>query len=164
MLPRLVAARGTTAGLLISGVIWGLWHFPLTLLGYNYPELGAWAAPFFIGFCTLFAVPIGWLRLASGSVWPSAVAHASVNASAGAVLLVADAANPPSVHVAGLTGLVGWALLAVVAAVALADLRRRPPQPAPPSATGTDTATGLPAARLPGGKHEQRGGGAVINS
>jgi membrane protease YdiL (CAAX protease family) len=127
MLPRLVETRGTTVALLLSGVIWGLWHFPLTLLGYNYPELGAWAAPFFIGFCVLFAVPIGWLRLTSGSVWPSAVAHAALNASAGLIVLVADVSTPPKLQYAGITGLVGWALLAGLAGLALANLRRHPP-------------------------------------
>ena len=35
LLPRLTGTRGVVAGLLLSGVIWGLWHAPLTLLGHN---------------------------------------------------------------------------------------------------------------------------------
>ncbi|WP_440097694.1 lysostaphin resistance A-like protein [Streptosporangium sp. H16] len=116
LLPRLMPL-GTWRALLVSGVIWGLWHFPLTLRGYNYPELGAWAAPMFIVFCVTFGALLGWLRLYSGSVWPAVVGHGSLNASAGLMLLVGDAADPPVFAVAGITGLVGSALLAVVSAL-----------------------------------------------
>ncbi|MEV1178953.1 CPBP family intramembrane glutamic endopeptidase, partial [Nonomuraea sp. NPDC049784] len=80
LLPRLVSSNGMLAGLVFTGAIWGVWHAPLTLLGYNYPRLGSWAALFFIGFCVLFGVLAGWLRLRTGSVWPSVVAHGSLNA------------------------------------------------------------------------------------
>ncbi|MGS2640618.1 CPBP family glutamic-type intramembrane protease [Streptosporangium sp. LJ11] len=116
LLPRLTPL-GTWRALLVSGVIWGLWHFPLTLRGYNYPELEAWAAPMFIVFCVTFGALLGWLRLYSGSVWPAVVGHGSLNASAGLMLLVGDAAEPPVFTVAGITGLVGSALLAVVSAL-----------------------------------------------
>src|SRR5690606_38859285 len=92
-------------GLLLSGVIWGLWHAPLTLLGYNYPGLGPWAALYFVGFCVLAGVVFGWLRLRCGRVWPAVVAHGALNATAAAVLVLGDVA-----------GLVGWALLAAVGA------------------------------------------------
>ncbi|MEV7802672.1 CPBP family intramembrane glutamic endopeptidase [Microbispora sp. NPDC088329] len=101
--------------LVLSGVIWGLWHAPLTLKGYNYPALGAWAAPVFIGFCVIFGALLGWVRLRSRSVWPAVVAHASVNATTGLALLLGDAAAPPNPALAGITGVVGWVLLAVVA-------------------------------------------------
>ncbi|MBN6057114.1 CPBP family intramembrane metalloprotease [Nonomuraea sp. RK-328] len=127
--PRLVAARGTVAGLALSGVIWGLWHAPLTLLGYNYVRLGPWAALYFVGFCVLAGVVFGWLRLRSGSVWPAVVAHGSVNAVTGFVLLLGDASAPPDPVVAGFTGLVGWAVLAVTAVVLLRFFPVRPPGP-----------------------------------
>ncbi|MEU4534653.1 CPBP family intramembrane glutamic endopeptidase [Streptosporangium sp. NPDC023825] len=116
MLPRLTPL-GTWRALLVSGVIWGLWHFPLTLRGYNYPELGAWAAPMFVVFCVTFGALLGWLRLYSGSVWPAVVGHGSLNSSAGLMLLIGDAADPPVFAVAGITGLVGSALMAVVSAL-----------------------------------------------
>lgn len=33
---------GTLPALLVSGVIWGLWHAPIILLGYNYPDAPRW--------------------------------------------------------------------------------------------------------------------------
>ncbi|MEV0379868.1 CPBP family intramembrane glutamic endopeptidase [Nonomuraea sp. NPDC050643] len=129
LLPRLTSTNGMVAGLLMSGAIWGLWHAPLTLLGYNYPRLGSWAALFFIGFCVLAGVLIGWLRLRTGSVWPAVVAHGSLNAVAPPALLLGSAAAPPNEVLAGITGLVGWVLLALVGAVLLRFFPVRPPQP-----------------------------------
>jgi membrane protease YdiL (CAAX protease family) len=116
LLPRLVS-YGTFRGLLFGGVIWGLWHFPITLLGYNYPNLGGWAAPYFIIACVFLGLTMGWLRLYSGSVWPSVIAHGSLNATAGLILLAGNAAAPPRLEVAGITGPVGWVLLAALAIV-----------------------------------------------
>ncbi|MEU8379740.1 CPBP family intramembrane glutamic endopeptidase [Streptosporangium sp. NPDC048865] len=129
LLPRLMPL-GTGRALLVSGVIWGLWHFPLTLRGYNYPELGAWAAPMFIVFCVAFGALLGWLRLRSGSVWPAVVGHGSLNASAGLMLLIGDAADPPVFAVAGITGLLGSVLLAVVSALLFAYRPVERPVPA----------------------------------
>ncbi|MEU9834822.1 CPBP family intramembrane glutamic endopeptidase [Streptosporangium sp. NPDC048047] len=115
LLPRLMP-MGTWRALLVSGVIWGAWHAPLTLRGYNYPELGAWAAPMFVVFCVAFGALLGWLRLRSGSIWPAVIGHASLNGSGGLIMLVGDAAAPPHLAVAGITGLVGSALIAVLTA------------------------------------------------
>ncbi|MEV4458445.1 CPBP family intramembrane glutamic endopeptidase [Microbispora sp. NPDC049633] len=103
--------------LVLSGVIWGLWHAPLTLKGYNYPALGAWAAVLFVGFCVIFGALLGWVRLRSRSVWPAVAAHASVNATTGLALLLGDAAAPPNPALAGISGIVGWVLLALVVLV-----------------------------------------------
>jgi membrane protease YdiL (CAAX protease family) len=123
LLPRLVSRWGVTGGLVVSGVIWGLWHFPATLRGYNFPELGAWAAVFFIVSCILLAIPLGWLRLVSGSVWPAVVAHGALNATTGLVDFVGDAAEPPVMHLAGLSGITGWMILAPLSLLCLRHLR-----------------------------------------
>lgn len=127
--PRLAGRYGVLPGLLLSGLVWGLWHAPLTLLGYNYPALGPWAAAYFTGFCVVAGVVFGWLRLRSGSVWPAVVAHGALNATASSVLLLGDAAAPPDLVVVGLTGVVGWVLLAACGAALLRFLPVRQPQP-----------------------------------
>ncbi|MEV7964579.1 CPBP family intramembrane glutamic endopeptidase [Sphaerisporangium sp. NPDC088356] len=114
LLPALTDSHGPLIALPLSGVAWGLWHSPLTLLGYNYPVLGPWAGAYFTGFCILGGLVLGWLRLRSNSVWPAVVGHGAMNASAPAILLLGDAKAEPNVVVAGLTGLVGWALLALL--------------------------------------------------
>ncbi|GIH94587.1 lysostaphin resistance A-like protein [Planobispora siamensis] len=128
LLPRLMPL-GTARALLLSGMIWGAWHAPLTLRGYNYPELGAWAAPMFVVFCVAYGALLGWFRLRTGSVWPAVVGHGALNASAGLTLLLGDASAPPNLAVAGITGLAGSALLAVISAALFA---RRPVRPSAP--------------------------------
>jgi membrane protease YdiL (CAAX protease family) len=77
---QLIERLGLLKGIALVGLIWALWHLPLLLAGYNYPDhplLGALvlfpieliAASFFLG----------WLTLRSGSFWPAAVAHGAVN-------------------------------------------------------------------------------------
>ncbi|RJL31446.1 CPBP family intramembrane glutamic endopeptidase [Bailinhaonella thermotolerans] len=137
LLPRLMP-YGTAAALVGSGVIWGLWHAPLELLGRNYPALGAWGALFFTGFCVIFGAVLGRLRMITGSVWPAVVAHGAFNASAPYVLVVAAPGEPPNTALAGPFGLVGWVLMALVA-VALLRVRgpREPlssPSPTAPPA------------------------------
>lgn len=116
LLPRLMG-RGTLFAVVVSGVIWGLWHAPLTLLGYNYAALGPWASLMFVPFCVLFGAVLGWARLSTASVWPAVVGHGALNASAGIPMLVADAAAAPNLALAGPLGVVGMVLLAVVALV-----------------------------------------------
>ncbi|TYB61058.1 CPBP family intramembrane metalloprotease [Nonomuraea sp. PA05] len=133
LVPRLVSSDGVLPGLLLSGAIWGVWHAPLTLLGYNYPRLGSWAALAFIPFCVVAGVVMGWLRLRTGSVWPAVVAHASLNAIAGVALLLGDAAVPPNELLAGITGVVGWALIGLLGAALLRFFPVRPAQPPQPA-------------------------------
>lgn len=75
MLTRLVDA-GIPAPILVSGVIWGLWHTPLILSGQyaSGPHPLASAAVFV---CTVIGIGfiIAWLRLSSGSIWPCIWAH-----------------------------------------------------------------------------------------
>lgn len=115
LLPRL-APLGTWPALLLTGVVWGVWHAPLILLGYNYGRTDALGVLLMVGFCVLTGVGIGALRMRSGCVWPGALAHGAVNTSASTFLLVL---SPDPAHGIGLTllGATGWAVLALLAVV-----------------------------------------------
>jgi membrane protease YdiL (CAAX protease family) len=127
LLPRLAPLGGAWAAI-ISGIVWGLWHAPLILLsGYNFPG-HPWLG---IGGMVLFTVALGvifaWLRFRSGSVWPSTLAHAALNAQAAIGLLVLAPAGdsllrPP-------VGLIGVAPFAVVAIILIATGRLRAEHP-----------------------------------
>jgi uncharacterized protein len=117
---------GTLGMVLVSGLVWGLWHAPLILLGYNYP-----AAPPLLGVLAMcgttisFGALLAWLRLASNSVWPAALAHGALNASAGLAVVFSAAFFPlDSLRVAPL-GWTGWILPLVLAGVLLATRGRR---------------------------------------
>lgn len=123
LMPRLLG-HGTFRAVLVSGVIWGLWHAPLTLLGYNYANLGPWAALLFVPFCVLYGAVLSWTRLATGSVWPAVVGHSALNSSVTLVVLLGAAGQQPNMVLVGPISVVGMAVLALVVA-ALFGLRRR---------------------------------------
>jgi membrane protease YdiL (CAAX protease family) len=119
---------GTWPALLISGAIWGLWHAPVILLGYDFGEPNALGVLMMVGACTLLGTLFGWLRLRSGSVWPSVFAHAGLNAVGGLLTLLAAAGTTPNLVVVGPLGLVTWIVMAaVIAGLAVAGQFR--PQP-----------------------------------
>ena len=79
LLPRLMQT-GWPYPLVLSGLVWGIWHFPFIMLtGYAHGAVALSLLMFTLA-TVLFGVFIGWLRLASGSVWVAAMAHASFNA------------------------------------------------------------------------------------
>ncbi|KQR49406.1 metal-dependent membrane protease [Microbacterium sp. Leaf161] len=106
---------GTWPTLLLSGAIWGVWHSPLILLGYNFGRTDITGVLFMIGGCMAWGVLLGWLRLRSASVWPAVLAHGSLNAAAG--LIVIFAASQPDLALAGPLGVAGWIVAAAVIAV-----------------------------------------------
>jgi membrane protease YdiL (CAAX protease family) len=76
LVPRLLPV-GTVPALLISGVLWAVWHLPFNLiLGYN---KGAEGFPLFALDIILFGALLGYLRIRSGSVWPCAILHTAYN-------------------------------------------------------------------------------------
>lgn len=79
MLTRLIDA-GVPQPLLVSGIIWASWHFPLILSGQYAagPHPGISAAIFLVDVVGI-AYVIGILRLRSGSVWPAALLHGAWN-------------------------------------------------------------------------------------
>jgi len=82
---------GRKKSLIISGVIWGVWHWPVIMMGHNYgldypgfPWFGMLAMVWF----TLSAgIIFGWLALRSESVWPAVIAHGALNGIAAIGLL-----------------------------------------------------------------------------
>jgi len=79
MLTRLIDA-GMPQPLLMSGLIWGLWHVPLILAGiYAAGPLPLLSAALFMGAAISSSYVFARLRLATGSVWPAVVLHAAWN-------------------------------------------------------------------------------------
>jgi membrane protease YdiL (CAAX protease family) len=99
---------GRARAMVLTGAIWGIWHAPIILQGHNYPQHPLLGVPLMIAFCVLLGIVLGWLRLASGSVFPAAVGHASVNGPGSTALAFLRSRNDLTV---GLTGLLGQAVL-----------------------------------------------------
>ncbi|GCE28296.1 hypothetical protein KDA_37800 [Dictyobacter alpinus] len=79
MLTRLIDA-GVPQPILVSGLIWSLWHWPLIFL--TAPSIG-WPVVFSACIFLLTITSLGCLearlRLQTGSIWPSVVLHAAWN-------------------------------------------------------------------------------------
>jgi membrane protease YdiL (CAAX protease family) len=93
LLPRLMPL-GQTWAILLSGVIWAIWHLPLNLLtGANG---GLQGFPFWLVWTIGLGVVLGWLRLRAQSVWPAAIMHSQVDTlpRLEGVLLAPTAADP----------------------------------------------------------------------
>jgi membrane protease YdiL (CAAX protease family) len=80
---KFIRKFGLKNGLVLLGIIWGYWHLPVILMGYNFPDnpiLGAFLLmPLGTTFMGIF---LGWLYLRSKSIWTAVLAHASMNLTA----------------------------------------------------------------------------------
>lgn len=94
------------------GLIWGLWHAPLILLGHNYPQHPQLGVLFMMAMCVPLATIIQYIRIKSGSVIVAAIMHGTFNAVAGTTLLFLNDYND---LLDGTAGLVGMAVLFLVA-------------------------------------------------
>jgi len=95
----------------LIGIIWGIWHAPLILLGHNYPEHPV-AGVFMMIIFTLLLSPIfSYVRLKAKSVIAAAVIHGSLNATVGLAIMVIKGGND---LIVGVTGLSGFIVLALV--------------------------------------------------
>lgn len=79
MLTRLIDAR-IPQPVLVSGLIWGLWHVPVVLgAGYAAGPSRVASAVLLVTLATAFGFVFARLRLETGSVWPAIVLHAAWN-------------------------------------------------------------------------------------
>jgi membrane protease YdiL (CAAX protease family) len=120
---RLFAGRPLLAAL-STGMIWSLWHLPLNLRGYNFPNQPVLGMVVFTVGTVLLSIIFGWLRLKTGSIWPASLAHAATNAFGGSMTLLLFAGDPQWIFVSYL-GLLGWLPLGALCAWIVASGRLR---------------------------------------
>jgi len=110
---------GRVRGVLLLGVIWGAWHWPIILMGFNYPGHPVLGVVLMTLYTTGLAVVLGYAVLTSGSVLLSSYLHALNNQVVS--FIVALGFRPfDSVFSFGI-GVCGMAMLAVVAPLVLRD-------------------------------------------
>jgi membrane protease YdiL (CAAX protease family) len=103
---RLFAERPLLAAF-STGIIWGIWHYPLNLRGYNFPNHPILGLLVFPVSTVLLSIIFGWLRLKTGSVWAPSLAHAATNAVGGSLTVLLFLGGPDFLFVSYL-GLLGW--------------------------------------------------------
>ena len=116
LLPKLMAF-GYRKAMIVLGIIWGVWHWPVIAMGHNYgvhypgyPWAGMLAM---VWFTVQFGILLGWITLRSGTVWPAVFGHAAVNGVAGVPVLFYYGMPMP---------LLGPAMTGVIAAIPLTIL------------------------------------------
>ncbi|HLW01801.1 MAG TPA: CPBP family intramembrane glutamic endopeptidase [Ktedonobacterales bacterium] len=67
---------GRVRGVLLVGVVWGAWHWPLILMGFSYPGYPLFGLLLTVLFTMGFAVVLGTAVLRSGSILLAAYLHA----------------------------------------------------------------------------------------
>ncbi len=127
LLPKMSGKFSTVPKLLISGVIWGLWHAPLTIVGHNY-GVGYVGFPFtgilmMCLFCTVMGVFLSYVSLKTESCIPAVLGHGAINGFAAIGIYFTKDGGNPFVGPAP-TGIVGMIPFVIVAVVMAWDLKK----------------------------------------
>jgi CAAX protease family protein len=119
--PKLLPLGGRKT-MLLTGLVWGLWHAPLIAMGHNYgtgypgaPWLGILATVWIMFILGTF---LGWAVLQAGSVWPAVIGHGAFNGIAG-IYVFFTKGNPNLLLGPSAAGLIGSWALAVIAILIL---------------------------------------------
>ncbi|NLN87678.1 MAG: CPBP family intramembrane metalloprotease [Syntrophomonadaceae bacterium] len=122
LLPKLRLLLSDRWALVVTGIIWGLWHAPVIAMGHNYgtdymgyPWLGILMM---VGFCVWLGIIEGYATIKMNSVFPAAMIHSTINAGAGLAILMAKNGSNPLLGPA-ITGLIGGLPFIVVAVILL---------------------------------------------
>ena len=96
MYPMLKDKLGRVKGMILGGVIWGAWHWPIMVLaGYEY-GLEYWGAPFlgmamFCLYATVAGIILDVLYEKTKCIWVPSVGHGAINATVGVPVLMLNA-------------------------------------------------------------------------
>ncbi|PKM62122.1 MAG: CPBP family intramembrane metalloprotease domain-containing protein [Firmicutes bacterium HGW-Firmicutes-4] len=117
LLPKLMEMYSPRVSIVISGIIWGLWHAPIIAMGHNYGT-GYPTAPWggilaMVFFCLVIGSFFSLLVIRTKSFLPAAIAHGSLNGFA--AMSIWFTLGTPSPFIGPLpTGIIGGIGLIVV--------------------------------------------------
>lgn len=95
---------------LVIGLIWGIWHAPLILMGHNYPQHPVAGVLMMIVLCLLLTPFLLYVTIKARSVIAAAVMHGTMNAVAGVSFMAINGGNDLT---SGITGLAGFITLSL---------------------------------------------------
>jgi membrane protease YdiL (CAAX protease family) len=110
---------GRVRGVALVGLIWGIWHWPVIWMGYNYPNHPYLGSLLMVLFSTGLAFLLGYAVLKAKGVWIAAFLHALVNQSFSFFMGFIYAPKDPTFAFG--IGLPGLAVLALLVALVLLD-------------------------------------------
>ncbi len=110
---------GRIRGVMLVGIIWGVWHWPVIWMGYNYPGRPYLGSLLMVAFCVGLAFVLGYAVYKAKGVWIAAFLHALVNQSFSFFMSLVYAPND-SAYSFGI-GIPGLIVLALVVLLILRD-------------------------------------------
>ena len=111
---RLLADRPLLAAV-ATGIIWSLWHLPLNLRGYNFPDQPILGMLVFTVSAIMLSIIFGWFRTKTGSIWSASLGHSATNAIGGNLTLLLFIGAPNWILVS-YVGILAWIPLAILCA------------------------------------------------
>jgi membrane protease YdiL (CAAX protease family) len=108
---------GARKAALLTGVIHGVWHWPLILMTMGLVPGVSFLTPLvYLVFTCSLSILLSWGTLRSGSVWPAALGHGTANAASALPGYLLNGAAIPLIgpDVTGLVGGIGYVVLALV--------------------------------------------------
>ncbi len=123
MSPILKDMLGKTKGLLIGGIIWGIWHWPVIIFaGYEYGR-GYFCEPWagmalFCVVTTVWGILLDYLYERTNCIWLPALGHGAINAIAALPMMITDAAYTNQMILGpapvGIISLIPFAIVAII--------------------------------------------------
>jgi membrane protease YdiL (CAAX protease family) len=110
---------GRIRGVFLLGVIWGIWHWPIIWMGYNYPGEPVLGSVAMVVLCVILAYFLAHAVFKSNGVWTAAYLHALSNQSLSFFILALVA--PTSMLFSFGAGLPSLALGAIIVLLLLRD-------------------------------------------
>ena len=124
LLPKLQKCFPVVPALLINGLIWGVWHAPLTVMGHNYGT-GYWGYPVtgilaMCLFCVVLGIIFSYVTIKTRSCFPAVLAHGTLNGFSAVGIYFTSLEDPYNVFLGPApTGLVGGAGFILLSGVLL---------------------------------------------
>jgi len=124
LLPKMLKQLKVVPTLLLTGVIWGLWHLPLIIMGHNY-GVGYPGYPY-VGilemcvFCIAFGIILSYVTIKTKSCIPAIMGHGVMNGFAAVGMCFTSLTNPFNILLGpSPTGIIGGTGIIILAAVLL---------------------------------------------
>jgi|GEM_PF-843712 len=115
---KLIRKFGLNRGIILLGLIWGYWHLPIGLMGWNFPDHPILGALLLTPIGTTFiGIYHGWLYLRSRSIWMPTLTHAASNL-AFSVLMMEMITRHNELFLQ-LSWIAGWGLIAIICLISL---------------------------------------------
>jgi membrane protease YdiL (CAAX protease family) len=120
LLQQALSPAGFWKSSFLIGAIWGIWHAPLVIQGYNYPNHPLLGVAMMVIWCMLLGPIFALIRIKSKSVVATSILHGTINGITNLAVMLVRGGNDLTT---GLMGFPGFIILILVNLVILFSYR-----------------------------------------